>query len=407
VGRYPRTSSSTIFAALFCGSVASAQLDGGDHSASAPAPASGPEADHGPSNAGSAPDEKPAPKLAWAGTVLAWDQSATAQTMGIGQDYLSANPTYDMTFSLEPVVTLYDDDVNRVVLKGYVGLFHEFTNSDTTTKQGETSVTGGTGAADARLYSEYARTLYQSGRVKTVFGVRLPVLDFPTSKTSLSAGKILGLGARLKLVQQFPIAPSGAGFLETGTVAAVGGYGHVFTRAIVPVNPELQRVRLDTNGQAVAGDQLQGAPFAEHQVPIAIVTELALTERLSLSTGFAWVLSWKYPLATGVNVCGVVDTGCTPVQEPADPQRFGVITEFSVELGVSLFDELDVRAGYQNATLQIGPDGQRRSMFYSPDARFSLGLVTHLDALYLRASGANPVAAHEEIARRSTSFSVE
>lgn len=408
MGRHPRTSSSIILAGLLCAPIAAAQPIDKGPAAAPPPPAQSPQSDRGAAPA--AKPETPKRKLAWAGTSFAWDQSATAQTVGIGQSYLSSDPTYDWTFSLEPVVTLYDDDVNRVRLNAYLGLFHEFTNSDTTTKQGETSVSGGfTGGSDAVFFSDYGRVLYDKGKVKTGAGIRLPELMFPTSKASMDAGVILGVGARLRLSQAFPITPAGTGVLESGTLAFLGGYDHLFTRAIVPVNPDLQRVRLDPSGRSLPGDQLDGTPFAEHQVPLVGLASLSITERLTWSNIFGWILAWKYPLTT-VDVCGVVATGCTPTQQVNDPQRFGVVTEFLTELSVSVFDELDVRADYTNISLQLGPDGKRRNVFYSPDARVSLGLVLHLDALYLRATGAEsgpPEKRTRSIAQHSPSISVE
>jgi hypothetical protein len=43
--------------------------------------------------------------------------------------------------------------------------------------------------------------------------------------------------------------------------------------------------------------------------------------------------------------------------------------------------------GYANLTLQTGPDGQRRNIFYSPDARVYMTLVAHLDEIYKTATG--------------------
>jgi hypothetical protein len=45
-------------------------------------------------------------------------------------------------------------------------------------------------------------------------------------------------------------------------------------------------------------------------------------------------------------------------------------------------DELSMSLAYTNATLQLGPDGQRRNIFYSPSALVSLGFSVALDELY-------------------------
>ncbi len=45
-----------------------------------------------------------------------------------------------------------------------------------------------------------------------------------------------------------------------------------------------------------------------------------------------------------------------------------------------------------NGTLQLGPEGERRNMLYSPDARVYLTLVGHIDAMVQRASGGGSTA---------------
>jgi hypothetical protein len=63
-----------------------------------------------------------------------------------------------------------------------------------------------------------------------------------------------------------------------------------------------------------------------------------------------------------------------------------VLTEFSSDLGIRVFRELGVSVGYTNLAPQLGPDGQRRNVFYSPAARFRLAVTMHLDELYQTAS---------------------
>lgn len=49
---------------------------------------------------------------------------------------------------------------------------------------------------------------------------------------------------------------------------------------------------------------------------------------------------------------------------------------------MSVLDALALTAGYVNLANQIGPDGQRRSMFYSPNARFYLTATAFLDQIF-------------------------
>jgi hypothetical protein len=49
--------------------------------------------------------------------------------------------------------------------------------------------------------------------------------------------------------------------------------------------------------------------------------------------------------------------------------------------------EFEVDVGYANLTLQTAPDGNRRNIFYSPEARVYITLVAHLDEIYKTATG--------------------
>jgi hypothetical protein len=317
-------------------------------------------------------------ELPWRGTNLVWDQSASGQTVGLGQDYQSDNPSYEMSLALKPVYYVYDDAEQDVSVRGDIGVFRELTNSDTTTKRGETSLT------DAQLFGAYSRQLYEDGDYKTKFGVKAPVLTFPTSNVSASNGRILGLGSSLSLGQRVPLAGSDAEALQTLAFVASVGYAHWFTETTVPTNPDLQRERQDVGGRTIPSDQLGGATFAAHQVSLALGAELAITERVSWGNAFSWRPVWSYDLA---DACIQIQSGCVQADGIDNPSNHSVITLFSSEVGVQVFDEMSVSVGYTNLTLQLGPDGQRRNIFYSPEARVFLAVTGHLDEIYKTATG--------------------
>jgi hypothetical protein len=64
-----------------------------------------------------------------------------------------------------------------------------------------------------------------------------------------------------------------------------------------------------------------------------------------------------------------------------------VTTSFAANLYYDLIPELTVGVGYENLAAQPGPDGLRRSIFYSPGAQFHLVLWGHLDSLYVTVAG--------------------
>jgi len=102
---------------------------------------------------------------------------------------------------------------------------------------------------------------------------------------------------------------------------------------------------------------------------------------------FQWGLAWKYRFNENQQVCGNVATGCVTSETVDDPSNHSVTTLFNTEVDVDVTKEFEVDVGYANLTSQLGPDGQRRNILYSPDARVYLTFVAHLDEIYLTASG--------------------
>jgi hypothetical protein len=355
----------------------------GDAAAAEPSQAAAPVA-HPPANAApgapgaSGATEATAEKLRWRDTWFIWDHTVSAQTVGVGKSYLSSNPYYEMSASIRPRYYLYDRDVDAVFAAGRIDVSHEFTNSDVTTRRGETT------ASDATLLLGYRRTLASEGASETTLGVRAPVLTLPTSKFSFASGTIAGLGADVRLAQTLPLAGEASPVFQRVTLAAFTGYSHTFTRAVVPTNSDLRRVRTDPEGRPVASDQLTGVAFPEHELSIGgrLLTQIA--SRLLLALDIEYRPTWKYPFGS-VDVC--TTTGCAPATRPLDPSTYVPVTRFEVGAFYDVIDELGLGLAYSNVETQLGPDGQRRSLFTSPGAQISLSLVAHLDAMYLAAAG--------------------
>jgi hypothetical protein len=320
-------------------------------------------------------------KLPWRLTSFGWDNSATTETVGIGQDTQSRNPTYEMSFVLNGRYYLWEDDAveQGISLRGRLDLIREFTNSDSTTKEGEWTF------SDLSLFANYGRKLYEEGDVRTDFGLRLPVLTFPTSKVSANNGTILGLGAMVLAAQQVPVLGKESETLQTFTLTGRLGYNHTFTEATTPTNDDLGRVRMGPDGRSLPGDQLSGAAFAQHNASVDLIGELSIHEKVKWTNWFSWRPAWKYTFNEDQQV--ETATGPVIVESNEDPNNFAVVTLFNTEVGVEVTKEFEVDVGYANLTLQTAPDGTRRNIFYSPDARVYLTLVAHLDEIYLSASG--------------------
>lgn len=323
-------------------------------------------------------------KLPWRESLLRWDQSASGTTVGVGQDYQSRNPSYEMTLVLAPRYYLYEDERQTLGLRAELGLFREFTNSDRTTRRGEWSF------LDTALLAAYSRELYGRDEVRTKLLVRAPVLMLPTSRASgaggsARSGTFFGLGAAAGLAQTLPLLGTDASTLRTVTFIGTVGYDHNFTRATEAVAPDLQRVRMTPEGRTTPGDQLNGAALAQHQLTLGLLVDTALSERVGFTSALLWRPVWKYGFED--SECIRIQNDCVTPDRVDEPTRYGVVTLFSAEVSVRPFPELTVAFGYVNATLQLGPSGERRNLFYSPDARFYVSAITYLDELYLTVSG--------------------
>jgi hypothetical protein len=314
------------------------------------------------------------------GSMLALENSVTAQTLGVGSDYQSYNPTYDVQLALRARYRFWwEGDDRSLSLAGRVALIREMTNSDTTTNHGEWDVNGAD-LTDAEVVLNYSHELAESGKYRTLLTLTAPNVSFPTSTVSRSNGKIIGVGTRAALAQTLPVREDQE-FLPSANLQGQVGYLYTFRRAVVATNDGLERIRLDPLGRSIPSDQLNGAALAQHQVVFTLAAGLDITEILKLDVGLGWVLYYKYQLQEDVEVCNVA-TGCVQVEPVQDTPNAAVSSVFSTELTLDAPKPVAFSLAYQNLATQLGPDGQRRNVLYSPDARFLFSIQLKLDQFY-------------------------
>jgi hypothetical protein len=342
--------------------------------------------DGGVTTATADPEKDDAPRVPFRGSTLFWDNAASIDTLGVGQDYQSGNPVYEMAFGFRPRYYFRDVDAESLSVRGDIALLREFTDSDSTTERGEWTFT------DAEVWLAYVRRVNDSPGATTDVILRAPQLILPTSKVSASNGKILGLGVGAGVEQQVPLRGDGASFLPKAALRVNARYVYQFVSSTVPTNDDFDRVRLGPDGRSLPSDQLSGSAFTQHQGAISVQSDLSLVRDLTLSTEFGMRYAYRRALDERVEVCGVVATGCAEVETREDGSRYGVSTLFNVELGYDLTKQLSLAIGYSNLTPQLGADGQRRQPFYSHDARGYLTVTLALDELYLAARGERTTA---------------
>src|SRR5258708_834380 len=93
--------------------------------------AAGPTADAPlPAGATGAPGVAPT-TLPWHDTYLYWDHALSSNTLGVGQDYQSRDPVYEMTIGLRPRYYFIENERISISARGDFGVVTERTNSDT------------------------------------------------------------------------------------------------------------------------------------------------------------------------------------------------------------------------------------------------------------------------------------
>ena len=329
---------------------------------------------------GPTPDGIEPTHLPWHDTYLYWDNAVSASTLGVGRDYLTRDPLYEMTFGLRPRYYFVENERVTISARADVGLVSERTNSNTTTNQGEWSAT------DFEFWGSYTNILRQSESDLTELAIRIPRVSLPTSKVSYDSGKILGLGVRLGGREEIVLAGRGARFFSSVELLAKIDYGYQFTNGQVPTNGSLERIRMGNDGRSIVSDQLGGATLAQHGAAFGVSSWVHVHPRVNWISTLELRTAWKYPVNHELQICGVVLTGCTQASGIGNPQTRAALTYFQSEFWGRLTDTLELTVGYANLATQLAPDGRRRSVFYSPDARFYLTLNVYLDHLFVALS---------------------
>lgn len=343
-----------------------------------------------PSPLALAPAPVPEKKVVWHDTTLLASQRVATQTLGVGADYQSRDPYYDWVFYARPRYYFWENDRTSLSVRGQLWASIELTNSNSSTRRGEFLL------EDTLLSFVPQHAFVKDGEYLTDLTLSLPRLELPTSKASYRSGKIVVLGARALLLQAFPLRET-SDWLARGHVALRTGYGYQFARAIVPERSTLDQLRMDLDGRSVSNDQLSGAAHAEH---IALVHGLVGVDLwrdvFSIEAELGLDPSWKFELAEAAPICTAL-TGCVKPEDVRDPQRLGVATTFDVYLQVNSWGgALKTSFGYENITGQLGPDGERRGMLFSPDAKFYLKAEFQPDLI--RSKPATARGARQEVA---------
>ena len=329
----------------------------------------------------------------WRGSIVLFDQSMTTQTVGVGGDYQSENPTYEWWVAFKPRYALLDRPTHSVTLNLWMNAYLELTSSDTTTRRRELLL------GPTYLWGSYGHSLRDRGGYRTWASVG-PRVTIPTDRGARATGQLMAVGAVGALSQTFPLLGGGARALTGGRVGIGVIYGHPVNRWTSPQTDDVHELREDINGTSVISHQLRGQMNVRHSLNVSLQGDLQISKRLALSLSYVFINSWRYP--PPVAVLTTLPTGPAVAMSNADPTTYGVNTWLMGTLGYDVVDDMTVSIGYYNLTNQLAPDGTRRDPLWSPAARVFLTLTANLDAVYERIARARRAGARAAASSPST-----
>ncbi|HVR63742.1 MAG TPA: hypothetical protein VMU50_17695, partial [Polyangia bacterium] len=314
----------------------------------------------------------------WHDSTLLFDQSATTQTLHLGRDYQSYNPTYELWVAFRPRYFLYETEKSALSLNGWANAYLELTNSDTTTTEREPLL------GPTYLWASYARTFQKSKQTKTVLTIG-PRVVLPTDKASLGSGILFGLGGLASASQHFGLRGDDARMFKSARIGGAAIYTHPFVTATSTTNDNIKQVRQDVAGRTIVSDELTGAMQVKHALSLSASGDLRILPRWELSVSYVWLQAWPY--APPKEQILVLPTGPVDPSGVRDPTTYRLSTWATASLTYELSDAFSLSLGYYNLATQIGPDGTRRSPLWSPSARVFLTVTGYLDVIYAHYGG--------------------
>ncbi|AKT37657.1 uncharacterized protein CMC5_017990 [Chondromyces crocatus] len=346
-----------------------------------------------------APAAPPAPNR-WAGTLINWNQSATTTIFGVGADVIGReSENYLWAFSFVPGYMIHRDPVNQLRVSSVMTLRWDLTDNNFSARERDVDVNdiplrltytrtlysggGGTGAASAGAAAARDPTLAGGGEYKT-WGIVSGGIDLPTSRWSRYQGRYmttsLGAGAR----QMVKLLGSDADGLNNIFFTLSGTWQHQFNRASTATYSDLNIPRQTAGGTTGISDQLTGGALVQDQIITSFSFFMPIYGNLQLN-GLAQLWS-QFPSRFESSGCEAQTlTGCVTGSRMENRTSLRALTMFDVSLAYQVLPELLVDIGYNNTAFQIGEDGQRRNVFYSPiGSTFYADVTVTLDQLYKR-----------------------
>lgn len=344
----------------------------------------------------SSTDKSPA-RVPFRGTNITWDHALTAGTFGIGRTTTTTtNATAHYTQGLGLTLNCFlidpnDADGND---RGYslramaaLGFDIELTDNPAAEKQRLPLV------RDTPLSLILSKALWDSADKEWALTSGFNAyFSLPSSPLSSSQGIYLAASPRASLFFQIPILGQQSEILKSIQLGLTARYDQRFSRAPIPIDPDLLRPGLSSTGQTIQSDQLSGGPidsngprlsgsfFMSPKIPGAGDFQLFA------SAGIRYVILDQPPSDT--NSCDlIVANECVDVH--AQEKHVGSPWRTNFSVGISYFPiaDLGVSLGYITEGGLLGADGESRELFKNPAALFTASFIVAPDAIFERLTG--------------------
>ena len=304
-------------------------------------------------------------KNPWAGSIVLFDQSATTNSFKKDAQ-LSYSPLYEWWISPRVYYTVKE----HFKFGARFDLFKEWTNHEETTYAHEWR------AGDPWLTASYgSQASFINKHEKSRFSLGL-LFRPPLSKESRGAGQYFSAGPTGAVSVGFDVRGKSAKTFQSASIGVYASYSHAFTRCQTACGFGYDgRSATDTNDHVILNDQVRSSTIAGNSLIYALNGEIDILENLSYGVSMFWIDQFAYAPAAAT-------IGGTTIPAGPNDSHFRQLTWFLTSIDYDPIKELGLSLGYYNLNSAIGPDGTRRNVLWSPDARVFFSLTAHLDAIY-------------------------
>lgn len=311
-----------------------------------------------------------------------WTTSATTKTLGIGKDFIGhEDDQVLMDFNLNLRAFIWETPTDQLFVNSRIDWQVELTNADITNTRQEVQLN------DLPLVFTYWRKVVnlKDAGVSIQLGPRLGSI-FPTGSISREQGRYFSALAGASTLMILPLAGPKSDWFSSVYVFGIADYSHLFSRSYQSTNggtpTKIPRMVAGVDGASFTDVMGLGSMVMDN-VNLTAGYFIIITDDLSFNNTWAYSIPFQHKFGVGGQCIPNVaaNESCTFVAENPNAATITPITSFDVGLSYTFFNYVRLDAGYNNTARQIGEDGKRRSVFYSPSATFYANVSVYTDTI--------------------------